>query len=138
LHSECTAAQQDRHLNTSSLGSREMMKKLREGSMYLAIMKDLCSRRIVGWHTDKRMTTDRVNKALMKAYSLRQPPKGLVLHSDRGPQYNSKLFRKLLAGYGIRSSMGGVAACWDKTVVERFFGSLKHDWILNQHLKLGL
>jgi len=52
------------------------------------------------------------------------------LHSDRGSQYTSQPFGKLLKGYGIRTSMGYVGACWDNAVVERFFGSLKHDWIL--------
>ncbi|WP_299144594.1 DDE-type integrase/transposase/recombinase, partial [uncultured Vibrio sp.] len=56
--------------------------KTDEGWMYLAIVMDLYSRRIVGWHLSKRMTTDLVNKALMKAYNLRQPPRGLVFHSD--------------------------------------------------------
>ena len=101
-----------------------------EGWMYLAIVMDLYSRRIVGWHADKRMTTDLVSKALMKAYNLRQPPKGLVFHSDRGSQYTSKRYRNLLASYGMRASMGDIGACWDNAVVERFFGSLKHDWLL--------
>lgn len=101
-----------------------------EGWMYLAIVMDLYSRRIVGWHVDKRMTTDLVSKALMKAYNLRQPPEGLVFHSDRGSQYTSKRYRNLLASYGMRASMGDVGACWDNAVVERFFGSLKHDWLL--------
>ena len=57
-----------------------------EGWMYLAIVMDLYSRRIVGWHIDNRMTTDLMSKALVKAYNLRQPPKGLVFHSDRGSQ----------------------------------------------------
>lgn len=103
--------------------------KTAEGWMYLAIVMDLCSRRIVGWHISKRMTTDLVCKAMMMAYHLRQPPPGLVFHSDRGSQYTSKRYRKLLAGYGMRASMGDVGACWDNAVVERFFGSLKHDWI---------
>lgn len=101
-----------------------------EGWMYLAIVMDLYSRRIVGWHIDKRMTTDLVSKAMIKAYNLRQPPKGLVFHSDRGSQYTSKRYRKLLADYGTRASMGDVRACWDNAVVERFFGSLKHDGLL--------
>ncbi len=103
--------------------------KTGEGWMYLAIVMDLYSRRIVGWHIDKRMTTDLVSKAMIKAYNLRQPPKGLVFHSDRGSQYTSKHYRKLLISYGIRASMGDVGACWDNAVVERFFGSLKHDWL---------
>lgn len=104
--------------------------RTREGWMYLAVVMDLFSRRIVGWHIDKRMTTDLVIKALKKAYNLRQPSKGLVFHSDRGSQYTSKRFRHLLNGLGLRASMGDVGACWDNAVVERFFGSLKHDWIL--------
>ena len=104
--------------------------KTGEGWMYLAVVMDLYSRRIVGWHVDKRMTTDLVSKAMMKAYNLRQPPKGLVFHSDRGSQYTSKRYRNLLANYGMRASMGDVGACWDNAVVERFFGSLKHDWLL--------
>lgn len=104
--------------------------KTGEGWMYLAIVMDLFSRRIVGWHIDKRMTTDLVTKAMIKAYNLRQPPRGLVFHSDRGSQYTSHHYQKLLKSFGIRPSMGDVGACWDNAVVERFFGSLKHDWIL--------
>lgn len=107
--------------------------KTGEGWMYLAIVMDLYSRRIVGWHTDKRMTTDLVSKALTKANNLRQPKKGLVFHSDRGSQYTSKKYSNLLQGYGIRASMGDVGACWDNAVVERFFGSLKHDWLFKVH-----
>jgi putative transposase len=100
-----------------------------EGWMYLAIVMDLYSRRIVGWFISKRMTTDLISKAMIKAYNLRRPPKRLVFHSDRRPQYTSRRYRQLLEGYGVRASMGDVGACWDNAVVERFFGSLKHDWI---------
>lgn len=85
--------------------------KTGEGWMYLAIVMDLYSRRVVGWHIDKRMTTDLVSKALVKAYNLRQPGKGLVFHSDRGSQYTSRQYRKQLRGYGMRASMGDVGAC---------------------------
>lgn len=105
-----------------------------EGWQYLAIVMDLFSRRIVGWECGKRMTTDLVVAAMQKAINLRKPPRGLVFHSDRGSQYTSKEFRSFLGKHGIRSSMGDVGACWDNAVVERFFGSLKHDWILKvQH-----
>ena len=107
--------------------------KTGEGWMYLAIVMDLYSRRIVGWAIDKRMNTSLISRALIKAYNLRQPPKGLVFHSDRGSQYTSESCAKLLKGYGIRASMGDVGACWDNTVVERFFGSLKHDWLFKVH-----
>ncbi len=53
-----------------------------------------------------------------------------MFHSDRGSQYTSKSHRHLLECHGLRASMGDVGACWDNAVVERFFGSLKHDWIL--------
>jgi len=104
-----------------------------EGWMYLAIVMDLYSRRIVGWHIDKRMTVDLIAKALIKAVNIRQPGKGLVFHSDRGSQYTSRQFRQLLTEYDIRSSMGDVGTCYDNAVVERFFGSLKHDWVLKVH-----
>ncbi|MFT6878996.1 MAG: putative transposase [Patiriisocius sp.] len=107
--------------------------KTGEGWMYLAIVMDLYSRRIVGWHISKRMTTDLVAQALTKAYWLRKPGKGLIFHSDRGAQYTSKQQRKLLKRFRMRASMGDVGACWDNAVVERFFGSLKHDWIFKQH-----
>lgn len=101
-----------------------------EGWMYLAIVMDLYSRRIVGWHINNRMTTDLISKALKQAHNLRRPPAGIVFNSDRGSQYTSRQYRQLLAGYKIRASMGDVGACWDNAVVERFFGSLKHDWLL--------
>ena len=107
--------------------------KTAEGWMYLAIVMDLFSRRIVGWSIDKHMKQALVNRALISAYNLRRPPKGVVFHSDRGSQYTSAHFQKLLKSYGMRSSMGDVGACWDNAVVERFFGSLKHDWILKVH-----
>ncbi len=100
--------------------------KTGEGWMYLAVVMELYSRRIVGWHIDKRMTTSLVNRALIKAYNIRQLPRGVVFHSDRGSQYTSKRYRSLLEGYGIRASMGDVGACWDNAVVE-LFGSLKKD-----------
>jgi len=103
--------------------------KTGEGWLYLAIVMDLYSRRIVGWHISKRMTRDLVEKAFVKAHNLRKPPKGVVFHSDRGSQYTSGDFRLLLESLDCRASMGDVGACWDNAVVERFFGSLKHDWL---------
>lgn len=101
-----------------------------EGWLYLAAIMDLYSRRIVGWHVDKTMTTSLVCRALMKAYNLRNPPRGLVVHTDRGSQYTSHRFQRQLSSYGLRSSMGDVGACWDNAVMERFWGSLKHEWLL--------
>ena len=104
-----------------------------QGWMYLCVVMDLYSRRIVGWSIDRRMTTDLVTKAVKQAYWLRKHPKGVILHSDRGSQYTSKALRRELAKMGIKQSMGDVGACWDNAVVERFFGSIKHDWLLKVH-----
>ncbi len=103
--------------------------KTAQGWLYLSVVMDLYSRRIIGWSIGKRMTTDLVIESLQKAYWLRKPPKGVIFHSDRGSQYTSGRFRRLLEQLNIRASMGDVGACWDNAVVERFFGSLKHDWL---------
>jgi putative transposase len=84
--------------------------------MYLAIVMDLYSRRIVGRPIDK-------------SYTLRQPPKGPVIHSHHGSQYTSKRFGKLIKGYGLSARRGDTGACWDNAVLARFFGSLKQDGI---------
>jgi len=104
--------------------------KTGEGWLYLAAIMDLYSRRIVGWHVDKRMTASLVCRALMQAYNLRNPPRGLVVHTDSGSQYTGYRFQSTLSSYGLRSSMGDVGACWDNAVMERFWGSLKHEWLL--------
>ncbi len=101
-----------------------------EGWCYLAIVMELHSRKIIGWHIDKYMTAELVIKAMQMAINLRQPPKGLVFHSDRGSQYTGKRFRKLLKKNNIKASMSGKGACWDNAVVERFFGSFKNEWLL--------
>lgn len=76
--------------------------------MYLAVVMDLYSRRIVGWHIDKRMTTDLVNKALREAYSLRNPPPVLVFRSDCGDQYTN---RRYLSYWSI-TTCAQVEKCW--------------------------
>ncbi len=75
---------------------------------------DLYSRRIVGWHISKRMILDLVERALIKAHYLRKPPKGSVFDSDRGSQYTSGRFRKILKKLGYRASMGDIGACWER------------------------
>jgi len=99
--------------------------------MYLAIVMDLYSRRIVGWAISPRMTVDLVERALQMAINIRQPSSGLLFHSDRGSQYTSGRFSRLLSKHGITASMSSVGACLDNAVVERFFGSLKNEWLLN-------
>jgi len=98
-----------------------------EGWMYLAIVMDLFSRRVVGWAMDKRMTRKLVMNSLTMALKRRHPARGLVHHSDQGSQYASSDFQELLNKHGIRCSMSRKGDCWDNAVAERFFRSLKSE-----------
>ena len=96
-----------------------------EGWLYLAVVIDLYSRRVVGWSINKRMTKQLVTNALLMAIWRRKPAPGLIFHSDRGSQYCSNDFQRLLKTHGIRSSMSRKGDCWDNAVAESFFGTLK-------------
>jgi len=100
-----------------------------QGWLYLAVVIDLYSRRVVGWCVDKRMTTSLVTRALMMAINLRNPPEGLIHHSDRSSQYASHEYQTLLKQTGMICSMSRKENCWDNSPVERFFSSLKREWI---------
>lgn len=99
-----------------------------EGWVYLAVVIDLYSRRVVGWAIDRRMKKALVIRALMMAINLRQPSPGLIHHSDRGSQYASHAYQKLLRQHGMIPSMSRKGNCWDNAPVERFFSSLKREW----------
>ena len=99
-----------------------------QGWIYLAVIIDLYSRRVVGWSIDRRMKKALVIRALMMAVNLRKPPPGLIHHSDRGSQYASHDYQKLLKQHGMICSMSRKGNCWDNSPVERFFGSLKREW----------
>ncbi len=103
-----------------------------EGWVYLAVVIDLYSRRVVGWSMDRRMTKALVIRALIMAVSLRNPPPGLIHHSDRGSQYASHAYQALLKQHGIIASMSRKGNCWDNSPVERFFSSLKREWTCDQ------
>ena len=98
-----------------------------EGWLYLAVVIDLCSRKVVGWSMSSRMKAQLVCDALQMAIWRRQPNAGLIHHSDRGSQYASKAFRQLMKAHGIEGSMSRKGDCWDNAVVESFFGSLKQE-----------
>lgn len=100
-----------------------------EGWLYLAVVVDLYSRRVVGWALADHLRTDLVLRALHMALGLRQPGKGLLHHSDRGSQYASDTYRELLEQRGISCSMSRRGDCWDNAVVESFFGTLKTELI---------
>jgi transposase InsO family protein len=95
------------------------------GWSYLAVILDLYSRKVVGWSIDRKMAANLVCDALRLALSQRQPPPGLLLHSDQGCQYTSEAWQQLLADHSIRASMSRRGNCWDNAVVERFFLNLK-------------
>jgi putative transposase len=101
----------------------------REGWLYLAAVEDLYSRRVVGWamaeHMESRLAVD----ALAMAAQRRLPDEGLLAHSDRGSQYASEHYQRLLARHGITCSMSRRADCWDNAPMESFFASLKKELV---------
>jgi transposase InsO family protein len=99
-----------------------------QGWLYLAVVIDLYSRKVVGWSMGRRLSATLVCEALQMALWRRRPPKGqLIHHSDRGVQYASDAFGKLLKTHGIEGSMSRKGDCWDNAVVESFFGTLKSE-----------
>ena len=98
-----------------------------EGWLYLAVVIDLYSRRIVGWSMSRWMSRRIVLAALRMAIDARQPEGALIHHSDRSGQYTSDDFRKELAKNGIECSMSSTGNCYDNAVVESFFGVLKRE-----------
>jgi putative transposase len=101
----------------------------RQGFVYLAIVLDLYSRKIVGWAMDSSITRHLAIEALEMAIDMRKPAPGLIHHSDRGVQYYCDDYRLLLERNGILCSMSARGNCYDNAVVESFFGSLKREWI---------
>ncbi|MEC3950212.1 IS3 family transposase [Sphingobium sp. HWE2-09] len=104
-----------------------------EGWLYLAVILDLHSRRVVGWAVSDRMKKDLAIRALDMAVRLRQPPEGCLFHSDRGSQYCSYDYQKKLQAYGLQPSMSGKGNCYDNASVETFFKSLKAELIWRQN-----
>lgn len=96
--------------------------------LYLAIVMDLYSRRIVGWGFSRTPDTDLSLKALQLAVGIRKPSSELMFHSDQGCQYTADRFVNYLATQDITQSMSRRGNCWDNAVVERYFRTLKHDW----------
>ena len=97
----------------------------REGWLYLAVVLDLFSRRIVGWAMGEAITAELACRALDMAWHSRSPAPGLIFHSDRGSQYASDDFSRLLNRHGIVPSMSRKGNCWDNACSETLFGSLK-------------
>jgi len=103
-----------------------------EGWLYLAVVIDLFSRRVIGWAASDRMKKDLAIKALDMAVRLRNPSPGCIFHSDRGSQYCSHDFQKKLTEYMMMPSMSGKGNCFDNAAVETFFKSLKAEMLWRQ------
>ena len=100
-----------------------------EGWVYLAVVLDLFSRKVVGWALSNSLATELVSAALRQAVETRRPTcKHLLHHSDRGCQYTSDAYQQTLRTLGIQCSMSRTGCCYDNAVMERFFWSLKHEW----------
>ena len=106
-----------------------------EGWLYLAIVLDLYSRKIVGWSIRKRMTKELVIDTLEGAIKRRNPAPGLICHSDRGSQYCSHAYQELLQKHGFLCSMSRKGECQDNACAETFFHSMKVEWIYGEPLK---
>lgn len=105
----------------------------REGWLYLAVFIDLCSRAVVGWSMDKTMATSLVTDALEMAMWKRRPPPGLIVHSDRGSQYASDRYQRLLKANGYICSMSRKGNCWDNSPAESFFHTLKTELVHHEN-----
>src|SRR3954453_13468712 len=100
-----------------------------EGWLYLAAIKDMATREIVGWGMADHLREELARDALLMAIRRRQPPPGLIHHSDRGVQYASGPYRKVLGRHGIRQSMSRKGDCYDNAPMESFFGTLKTELV---------
>lgn len=105
-----------------------------EGWLYLAVIIDLYSRQVIGWAMNKRITADLVCDALKMALWRRGMPEGVIVHSDRGSQYCSHAYRKLISQHRLKQSMSRKGNCWDNACVESFFHSLKVEAIQDEPL----
>ena len=104
-----------------------------EGWLYLSVILDLFSRRIVGWSMQNTLASCLVSDALSMALQARRPSAGLLHHSDRGSQYASHDYQEQLKAHGIVCSMSRRGDCWDNAVVESFFSTLKSE-LIGDHL----
>lgn len=107
-----------------------------EGWVYLAVVLDLFSRKVVGWALSHSLATELVCTALRQAVEARRPEgRDLLHHSDRGCQYTSDAYQQILRALGIQCSMSRTGCCYDNAVMERFFWSLKHEWTNHENFQ---
>ena len=106
-----------------------------EGWLYLAAVKDIFTCKIVGWSMDVRMKAELVSKALLMSVQTHNPAPGLIAHSDRGSQYASDQYRRLLNQFGMVQSMSRKGNCWDNAPMESWIASLKKEEVGLHHFK---
>ena len=104
----------------------------REGWLYVAVLLDLYSRKVVGWAMSDRINTALVRQALHMAIVTRRPPPGLIHHTDHGAIYAAQEYRALLAAHGLAASMGRTGDCYDNAVAESFFSTVKNELTIEQ------
>ena len=103
--------------------------KTHEGWLYLAVVIDLYSRRVIGWSMQSRMQMDLVLSALLMAVWRRKPKKRVIIHSDQGSQFTSHEWQKFLKAHNLEASMSRRGNCYDNAVAESFFQLLKRERI---------
>lgn len=106
-----------------------------EGWLYIAAIMDLYGQKIVGLSMGGRMTKELVIKALDDAWIRSGKPRGVLLHSDRGSQYCSHAYQRLLKRYGFVCSMSRKGNCWDNAPMEAFWGKMKYEWLYEQRFR---
>lgn len=106
-----------------------------QGWLYLAVVMDLFSRKIVGWHMDQYLNKELATTALERALTLRNPPEGLLHHSDRGAQYTSNDYIDILTENKMEISMSNKGDCFDNACVESFFATLKKELVYRSKFK---
>ena len=104
-----------------------------EGWLYLAGHKDLFTAEIVGYAMGERLTRNLVSQPLLRALAAKRPAKGLTHHSDRGSQYCSYEYRRLLEQFDLKASMSGTGNCFDNAPMESFWGTLKQELVHHRH-----
>ena len=116
----------------------------REGWLYLAVILDLHSRRVIGWAVSNRMKRDLAIRVLKIAIAFRAPPKGCIHHTDRGSQYCSHDYQKTLRQHDFEASMSGKGNCYDSAAVETFFKTIKaeliwrHSWETRRQAEMAI
>ena len=114
--------------NTAFVGDITYLRT-QDGWVYLAVLIDLFSRKVVGWAMDETMETALCQRALSRMLMTRKPLDGAIHHTDRGSQYASKAYRQAVEEAGMRVSMSRKGDCWDNAVAESFFGTLEQELV---------